>query len=128
MDGIADGTLVPRPQPAEGVSIAGKITADDARVDWTSPARHVDRLIRACTPVPGAWTTFRGDRLKLGPVRPVEGDDLPPGVLRVGGANLVVGTATAAVELGAVQAPGKRPMPAVDWARGARLGPGERLG
>jgi methionyl-tRNA formyltransferase len=128
MDGIADGTLVPRPQPAEGVSMAGKITVDDARIDWTSPARHVDRLIRACTPTPGAWTTFRGDRLKLGPVRPVEGDDLRSGELRVGRTNLVVGTAAGAVEVGAVQPPGKRPMPAADWARGARLGPGERLG
>jgi methionyl-tRNA formyltransferase len=128
MDGIADGTLVPRPQPAEGVSMAGKITVDDARIDWTSPASHLDRLIRACTPAPGAWTTFRGYRLKLGPVRPVEGDDLPPGELRAGRANLVVGTATAGVELGAVQAPGKRPMPAADWARGVRLGPGEQFG
>ena len=59
----------PRPQPADGVSIAGKITVADARVDWDAPARHVDRLVRACTPAPGAWTTFRGERLKLGPVR-----------------------------------------------------------
>ena len=39
MDGIEDGSLVPRPQPAEGASIAGKITANDARIDWTKPGR-----------------------------------------------------------------------------------------
>ncbi len=69
MDGIEDGSLVARPQPSDGVSIAGKITVADARVDWTAPAVHVDRLIRACTPAPGAWAEFRGERVKLGPVR-----------------------------------------------------------
>jgi methionyl-tRNA formyltransferase len=128
MDGIADGSLVPRPQPAEGVSTAGRITVDDARVDWTAPASHVDRLVRACTPAPGAWTTFRGDRVKLGPVRPLEVGDLGPGELRAGKAAVVAGTATSAVELGTVQSPGKRPVPAADWARGARPQAGERLG
>ena len=79
MDGIADGSLVPRPQPADGVSIAGKIGVADARVPWDAPARHVDRLVRACTPAPGAWTTFRGERLKLGPVRLRGANELAPG-------------------------------------------------
>jgi methionyl-tRNA formyltransferase len=128
MDGIADGSLVPRPQDADGVSTAGKITVDDARIDWTAPARHVDRLVRACTPAPGPWTTFRGDRLKLGPVRLRGANDLAPGELRAGRAGVAVGTASVEVELGTVQPPGKRPMPAADWARGARPEPGERVG
>jgi methionyl-tRNA formyltransferase len=128
MDGIADGSLTPRPQTADGVSVAAKITVDDARVDWTAPAVHVDRLVRACTPVPGAWTLFRGQRLKLGPVRVVDGSALHPGELRVTKQSARVGTATGPVELGDVQAPGKRPVPAPDWARGIRPGPGERLG
>jgi methionyl-tRNA formyltransferase len=128
MDGIADGSLVPRPQEADGVSTAGKITVDDARIDWTAPARHVDRLVRACTPAPGPWTTFRGDRLKLGPVRLRGTNDLAPGEVRAGRAGVAVGTASVEVELGTVQPPGKRPMPAADWARGARPEPGERVG
>jgi len=128
LDGIADGSLVARPQPADGVSLAGKITAADAEVPWTAPARHVDRLVRACTPVPGAWTRFRGERIKLGPVRPLESDALPPGELRAGKSVVTVGTATGDVQLGAVQPPGRRPVPAADWARGARIAPGERLG
>ena len=72
VDGIADGTVVARPQPAEGVSHAPKVTVDDARVDWAEPALAVDRLVRAVTPEPGAWTTFRGERLGLGPVRPAD--------------------------------------------------------
>jgi methionyl-tRNA formyltransferase len=128
LDGIEDGTVVPEPQPADGVSTAPKLTADDARVEWDRPARHVDRLVRACTPAPGAWTTFRGERLKLGPLRLCGGNDLAPGELGVSRAGVRVGTATVEVELGAVQPPGKRPMPAPDWARGARIGGGERLG
>jgi methionyl-tRNA formyltransferase len=128
MDGIADGSLVPRPQPADGVSIAGKLTVADAAVDWRQPSRHVDRLIRACTPAPGAWTTFRGERLKLGPARVRGANELQPGELRVTKSGVAVGTATSEIELGTVQPPGKRPMQAADWARGARPEPGESLG
>jgi methionyl-tRNA formyltransferase len=129
MDGIADGSLVAVPQPADGVSYAGKITVADAEVDWAAPARHVDRLVRACTPAPGAWTTFRGERLKLGPVRPVSAPDLAPGEMRPGKHEVTVGTAAgSAVELSTVQPPGRRPTAAADWARGVRLHPGERRG
>ena len=128
MDGIEHGALDPRPQPADGVSLAGKITVADAEMDWTTPAQHVDRLVRACTPAPGAWTTFRGERLKLGPVRVRPSAVLEPGEVNVEKSAVTVGTATVDVELGTVQPPGKRPMPAGDWARGARVEPGERVG
>ena len=128
MDGIEQGALDPRPQPTEGVSVAGKLAVGDARIDWSTPARHVDRLIRACTPAPGAWTVFRGERLKLGPVLVSGALSLGPGELAVSKTVVVVGTATDTVELGSVQPPGKRPMAAADWARGARVAHGERLG
>lgn len=127
IDGIADGSVVAQPQSADGVSRAPKMTVADAEVDWTAPAQHIDRLVRACTPAPGAWTTFRGARLKLGPVRVREAKDLAPGELRAEKSVVAVGTATSEIELGWVQPPGKRPMAAVDWARGARLDPGERV-
>ncbi len=128
LDGIADGTVVATPQPADGVSTAGKIAVADARVDWQAPARHVERLILACTPAPGAWTLFRDQRLKLGPVRLRGARDLAPGHLSSGRDGVAVGTATVDVELGLVQPPGKRPMPAADWARGSRPESGEQLG
>jgi methionyl-tRNA formyltransferase len=129
MDGIEDGTVVAVPQAADGVSVAPKVTVEDAEVDWSAPAIRVDRLVRACTPAPGAWTTYGPDRLKLGPVRPVpDGPALQPAELLVEKRRVLVGTATTPVQLGAVQAPGKRPMPAPDWARGARPTPGTRLG
>jgi methionyl-tRNA formyltransferase len=128
MHGIADGSLAPVPQRPDGVSLAPKITVDDARIDWTAPAQRIDRQVRACTPTPGAWTTFRGARLKLGPIRPRGAGELPAGQLHVQHESVSVGTATGDVELGTVQPPGKRPMPAADWVRGARIGAGERLG
>ncbi len=120
LDGLADGALVAVAQPRDGVSLAPKITVDDARVDWTHPAQAVDRRIRACTPAPGAWTTVRGLRVKLGPVTPTE-QTLAPGQVRDG----LVGTATTAVRLGEVRPEGKGAMAGADWLRGLRLEPGE---
>jgi methionyl-tRNA formyltransferase len=127
LDGIEDGTLTAKPQPTDGVSFAPKIEVDDARVDWLQPAEVVNRRIRGCTPAPGAWTTLGGERLKLGPPVPVDGE-LAPGVLQVDKAVVLVGTGTRPLRLGLVQAPGKKPMPAPDWARGAALPPGTALG
>jgi methionyl-tRNA formyltransferase len=121
LDGLADGTLEAREQPADGVSLAPKVEVEDARVDWGEPAPAVDRRVRACTPAPGAWTTFEGERLKVGPVRPDDGEPLGPGVLEVGKHAVHVGTATGRVELGEVTPKGRKQMLAADWARGARV-------
>ncbi|AOT57921.1 MULTISPECIES: methionyl-tRNA formyltransferase [Streptomyces] len=129
MDGIEDGTLRAVPQPAEGVTLAPKITVEDARVDWAAPAMRVDRVVRGCTPAPGAWTVFRGERLKLVQAAPAPGrTDLGPGELSAAKNNVYVGTGSHAVELLWVQAQGKKPMRAADWARGVRIAPGEHLG
>ncbi len=132
LDGIESGDLVAKTQPAEGISHAPKVEVDDARVDWTMPALAIDRLIRSCTPAPGSWTTFRGERVKLAPVTPVAAESvsalLTPGELLVTKAALYAGTATSPVRLGLVRAHGKKEMAAADWARGVRIEPGERLG
>jgi methionyl-tRNA formyltransferase len=94
-------------------------------VGWSDPAAAVDRMIRACSPFPGAWTTFLDERVKLGAVVPVpDGPALEPGVLAIGKNDVLVGTGTVPVRLGEVKAFGKREMPAADWARGARLADG----
>ncbi|MGW4872192.1 methionyl-tRNA formyltransferase [Streptomyces chartreusis] len=129
MDGIEDGTLKAVPQPADGITLAPKVNVEDAHIDWSAPSLRVDRLVRGCTPAPGAWTTFRGERLKLIQVQPVPGrDDLAPGALSVGKNNVYVGTGSYAVELLWVQAQGKKPMRAADWARGVRIADGESVG
>jgi methionyl-tRNA formyltransferase len=128
LDGIEDGSLEARPQQAEGVSLAPKITVDDARIDWTEPAVGVDRRIRACTPGPGAWSTHEGERIKIGPVTPCpDRDALAPGVLDVTKNAVLVGTGTVPVRLGEVKAFGKKQMGAADWARGVRLETGARF-
>jgi len=129
LDGLADGSVVPVAQPAEGVSLAPKIEVSDARVDFTAPAVRVDRQVRACTPAPGAWTTFRGERLGLEPVVIDESEDrLAPGVIRAGKRAVWVGTATSPIRLSQVRPAGKKAMPAADWARGVRIGDSEVLG
>jgi methionyl-tRNA formyltransferase len=129
LDAIEAGTARAVAQPADGVSMAPKITVADAEVRWQDPAFAVDRRIRACTPAPGAWTTFRGERVKLGPVIVTpDGPRLPAGEFAVQRDGVLVGTSTDPVALGEVRAAGKKPMPAADWARGARIHTGERLG
>ncbi|MFN8102215.1 MAG: methionyl-tRNA formyltransferase [Mycobacterium sp.] len=121
LDGIEDGTLTATPQPADGISVAPKITVEGARVRWDLPAHVVDRRIRSVTPNPGAWTMIGETRVKLGPVSPTDVADLEAGDIRVERNRVLVGTGSGAVQLSTVQPPGKKPMNAADWARGARL-------
>jgi methionyl-tRNA formyltransferase len=121
LDGIADGSLTAVPQPVDGVTVAPKITVDEARVRWELPAHVVDRRIRAVTPNPGAWTLIGDLRVKLGPVEVSDREPLPPGVIHIDREGVHVGTGSRPVVLGELQPPGKKLMKAADWARGARL-------
>lgn len=135
LDGIESGELEAREQPTDGVSLAPKITPADAEVNWRKPAIAIDRQIRACTPEPGAWTQLEGVRVKLWPATVQAGlsgaqggttgpesPALPAGELRVLRNRVLAGTGTSPVELGDVQAHGKRQMSAADWARGLHSG------
>lgn len=122
LDGIAEERLAAQPQPADGVSIAPKITVEQARVRWDLPAAVVERRIRAVTPNPGAWTLIGDLRIKLGPVQLGDAPEpLPPGGIHVDRKSVWIGTGSEPVRLGQIQPPGKKLMNAVDWARGARL-------
>lgn len=127
IDALATGDIDPRPQSDEGVSLAPRIEVEDARVDWTLTARAIDRTIRAVTPAPGAWTTMRDQRVKVGPVLLTDDGTLAPGEISAGRREVRVGTGRGDVVLNLVQPQGKREMPALDWLRGVRLEPGERF-
>ena len=140
LDALEAGDLHAVAQPAEGVSLAPKISVQDARIRWDTPASAVDRHIRGCTPAPGAWTTFRGERFKVHPVTLVPDaavsengeavrvrETIAPGEVVATRRAVRVGTASGAVELGTVQPHGKKPMAAADWARGVRIEPGEKF-
>ena len=129
LDGIADGSLTAQEQPSEGVTLAPKITVEDARIDWGRPAAEIDRVIRGCAPSPGAWTTFRGDRFKINSANPVPDQPGAPGELAVTKRSVTVAAGNGTgVELGQVQAQGKKTMLAADWARGVTFTAGEVLG
>jgi len=122
LDGIADGSLMPVPQSADGVSVAPKVSVDEARIRWELPAHVIERRIRAMTPSPGAWTMIGDMRIKIGPVSIEEsGDALDPGVIVGERSRVLIGTGSLPVQLGQIQPPGKKAMAAADWARGARL-------
>ncbi len=129
LDAIADGSARPVAQGVDDVSYAPRLTPADGRLAWSHPALALDRRARACTPAPGAWTTFRGNRLRLGPVVPrANRADLAPGEIAVGRAEVLVGTGSHVVALGDVAPAGKPWMSADAWARGSRPAAGERLG
>jgi methionyl-tRNA formyltransferase len=121
LDGIENGSLQARDQDDRDASYAPKLTVDEAQIRWRQPAHLVDRLIRGCTPTPGAWTTSGDRRLKVCPIRlRTDVTDLTPGRLRVLKSEVLVGTGTHAVALTSVQPEGKKAMFATDWARGLR--------
>ncbi len=111
------------PQPTEGVTYAAKITKAEARIDWTSDAASIDRLVRAMQPSPGAWFDSGGQRVKLICAEPVAAT----GSAGVYLGDAVAGCADAALRLLVVQPEGKPRMAAADWLRGRRLAPGDRL-
>lgn len=127
LDGVAAGAT-PMPQAADGTTHAAKLTSADAQIGWHHHAALIDRQIRACTPAPGAWTRFRGERFKMGPAARISSEDatvpdhrLAPGRLLVTKRAVFVGTGSSPLRLGNVQAFGKKLMAATDWARGVTL-------
>lgn len=135
MDGLADGSLVPVPQPADGVSLAPKINPADAQVAFADPAIAVDRRIRGCSPFPGAWSTLDGKRVKVGPVSLADPSQLEqlgvgqlvPGELHPTKKTVFVGTGNGVIALDKVKPEGKGEMLAADWARGQRIEAGVRF-
>ncbi len=127
LDGIEAGVLQAVEQPADGVTIAPKLTVEDAEINLKHPAQQIDRLVRGCNPAPGAWTTFRGERLKVLAVALTD-EELPPGAVNATKSSVKVGTGSKAIELVTVQPQGKKPMAGADWARGVRITADDQLG
>lgn len=130
VDTLADlaAGVEPTPQPSDDTTYAAKITVDDAHLDWNLPAVRLHRLILGTSPAPGAWTTLAGERFKVLRSRVADqAGSLEPGEIEIERKRVLVGTGTTPLELVDVQPPGKRHMRATDWARGARIEPGQRF-
>lgn len=123
------GALPPAtPQDHARATHAGKLDPAEFPVDWTRPAPEVDRRIRGLSPFPGAYTSFRGERLGLVLSRLAEGSGAPGTVLGLEADGPRVACGSGAVVLTRVKPAGKRELEARAWWNGARLAPGERLG
>ena len=125
---VARGSLAFHPQAEEGVTYAAKIDKAEARLDFSKPAREVHNLARGLSPFPGAW--FEADlgrgpeRVKVLRTSLAEGAGAPGTLIGDG----VIACSSGAVELVQVQRGGKAPMSFADFARGARLAVGAKLG
>ncbi|MDN4596013.1 methionyl-tRNA formyltransferase [Leifsonia virtsii] len=118
-DALAVGTAVAVPQQGE-ITVAPKLSLDDARLDLTQPAERVYARLRGVTPEPGAFALLGGERFKLHAARrTIDEPPLAPGAVEARGRRVLLGTGTDPLELVTVQPAGKRAMPAADWLRGA---------
>ncbi|MFO7166795.1 MAG: methionyl-tRNA formyltransferase [Chloroflexota bacterium] len=128
----ADGSLVPQPQDHERATYTGLLKKEDGRIDWSAPAAHIERMTRAYDPWPGAYTSWRGQMLKIIAARCIAAGDAPPeaapGTLLDGPAGPLVVTGDGLLELVTVQPAGRRPMDARAWRQGLRDIAGARLG
>ena len=118
------GETTETPQPEEGVTYAHKITAAEARIDWTRSAREIDCMIRGLSPAPGAWFEHDGVRVKVLLSRPGQGAGAPGEVLDD---NLLIACGEGAVRLITVQREGRGPLAADTFLRGQPVPTGARL-
>lgn len=120
-----DSGVQPVDQDDAAITIAAKVTADDARIDWSASTERIANLVRGTNPSPGAWTRLAGRHFKVLATRPVVNDPqdaaLAPGQLLATNKHLWVGTGDGRIELLRVRDAGKKAMSGADWARGARL-------
>jgi len=125
------GKIQPRPQPAEGVSLAPKIKKEEGRIDWQQPARVIWNRVRGLVPWPGAFTVLKeGQRLlKIWEAEIVEGKSGKPGeILDLDRTGIVVGCGDGAIRLTMVQLEGGKRLSAEQFLAGNRKAVGQGLG
>lgn len=130
LDSYAAGNLVPMPQDDSTATYTKLLTRADGQIDWSQAAVQIERMTRAYDPWPGAFTTWRGQPLRILAARPLDGwqGNQVPGTILSDSQIIAVATGAGALELVSIQPAGKRPMSALDWQRGQRLQGDERMG
>jgi methionyl-tRNA formyltransferase len=128
IDALQNDAMTLTPQSADGVTYAAKIEKDEARIDWSKPAREVLRHCHGLSPFPGAWSEIEVDgqpvRLKILRCELASGRGVPGQVID---AKLTVACGEGAIRFLEVQRVGKRPMTADVFLRGTRLPEGSRM-
>ena len=120
--------LVAQPQDAALATYAAKLEKREARIDWHRPADDIARAVRAYNPQPGAYTSVRGEALKVWAAHVLPGSGSPGEIVRADGSGLVVGCGAGLLALEEVQKAGGKRLRATDWLTGAHLAAGEHLG
>jgi methionyl-tRNA formyltransferase len=124
--GRADGTLAPRPQPAEGVTYARKLARDEGRLDWRKPAAELERAVRALNPAPGVWFERAGERIRVLAAALAKGrSDAPAGMVLDDALTIACGSG--ALRLTRLQRSGRAAVDAEAFLRGYALPPGTEL-
>lgn len=127
---LAAGRAPRIPQDHSAATYVGKLEKEHGRVDWTKPAPELVNLVRAMDPWPSAYTTHRGRLLKVWKAAAEPSAGAAPGTVLASppGRGILVAAGQGALRMIEVQPEGRRRMSADEYARGARLAPGERLG
>ncbi len=123
VEGLRDGTLIPRPQPEDGVSMAPQLSRDDGRIGWVSPVRRIHDLVRGTSPWPGAWTLLGDERVKVHRASTTEIDCGPiaPGEIGLRETDrLLVGTGDRLIEIHEIQREGRPRISGGDFLHGLR--------
>jgi len=120
------GTARPQPQGEEGASFQGLVDEAASRIDWSRPAREIDRQVRGCDPQPGAHARLGDETIRLHDARllPAGASDPAPGtvVAREDG-RIVVALRGGRLSLGKLRRGDGKKGPAAE----SGLAPGDRL-
>jgi methionyl-tRNA formyltransferase len=126
---VALGDAAGQPQTEEDATYAGKVSREQARVDWTKPAVEVSRVIRAFDPVPGAYSSLRGIEVKLFGVRVAQDAKGDPGVvLEIDEMGMLIGCGDGGVRVAYAHPAGRRRLASLDWAQGRGVAAGDVFG
>ncbi len=119
---ILAGRLEATEQEEDRATYAPKISNDDARLDWGSPADQLARAVRAYNPAPGAWFVLGNERVKCWEAEAVDGEDQAPGTILTSGPDgIVISCGAGALRMLRLQRPGRRPVTAGEFASRADL-------
>ena len=125
LDAFAAGALSLVPQPSEGVTYAAKLEKAEAQIDWSKPAREIERQVRAFTPWPAAICTIGAEAVKVLKAEVVAGASGPPGTLLDD--HFTIACGQEALRMLTVQRPGRGPVEGAACLRGLSLKPGAKL-
>lgn len=120
------GDITPQAQDDALATYAPQIKKSDGRIDWTRSAAEIDRLVRAFTPWPGAFSSWKGKQLKIVAGREGEGH-APAGQVAELNGRLAIGTGDGVYLPSALQVAGKKRLPVADFVNGYRDILGKRL-